>query len=275
MSDYDSDESLNTEDLNEINNTEFEQVEVKSVERTKQTKVQPIVKKSPKSVPEEPLEPTPTPKPKKPRSEKQIAHAKKLVELNKDRAEKRAKARAEGKIVDEKPLGRKPKPAPPKEEIVVNRQIEKIIYMIPDGQGGFEKHLNKPRITKKDIQYHKNIQEAEQEQLIAGKKLLTTKKGKIDNRSKKQRTPAQIAATEKLVAKAKERREAAKKKALADKQEEVEVIKDQVHNSIVEVVKTPAHLIQKKAERVIASRPAITDEDRQQAQNRRVKHLFS
>ena len=61
------------------------------------------------------------------------------------------------------------------------------------------------------IQYHKNIEQAEQEQLIGGKKFLAAKKGRIDNRSEA-RTPAQTAATEKLVAK--EQREAAKKHLL-------------------------------------------------------------
>jgi len=273
MSDSSSDESLGTEDLNEINETEFEQVPVKSVERSKQMRVQPIVKKTVKSDPEEPLEETTAPK--KVRSAKQIAHAKKLIELNKARAVARVKARAEGRIIDEKPLGRKPKPKPPKEEIVVNRQIERIVYMIPNQQGGFDKHLNKPRITKKDIQYHKNIQESEKEEIMIGKKLLTTKQGKVDNRSRKKRTPAQIAATEKLVQKAKERREAKQKKVAEDKQQEVEVIKNQVHNSIVEVVKTPAHMIQKRPERTLNTRLPITDADRQQAQNRKVKALFS
>ena len=61
------------------------------------------------------------------------------------------------------------------------------------------------------ILYHKNIEQAEQEQLIGGKKFLAAEKGRIDNRSEA-RTPAQIAATEKLVAK--EQREAAKKHLL-------------------------------------------------------------
>lgn len=282
MSDSDSDESINTEDLNEINDltsAPFEEVEVKSCERQKQVKRIPYREPSTAELEEQDAHVTVyknAPKPKKPRTEKQIAHSKKLSQLNKERAEVRKKARAEGKILDEKPLGRKPKPKPPKEEVVVNRQVEKIIYMIPNAEceGGFERHLNKPRITKKDIQYHKNLQEAEQEELIAGRKLLTTKKGKVDKRGKKERTPAQIKATEALVENARKRREEAKKNKQIEKRKDVEEIKDSVHNSIVEVVQTPASQLKKK-ERRIPERPPITDEDRKRVRDKKVKDLFS
>ena len=144
--------------------------------------------------------------------------------------------------------------------------------MIPDGNGGFEKHLNKPRITKKDVQYYKNLQESEQAELVAGRKLLTTKKGKVDQRSKKERTPAQIKATQDLVERARKRREDKAKLDKKTKQEELEDVKTQVHNSIVEVIKTPAHQIKKKEHRVP---PVITDEDRQRAKQKRVTDLFS
>ena len=166
MSEYDSDASLNTEDLNEINsvdNQTYEDVPVKSVERSKQTKRVPVVNEVVNEVPEEPV--VKTQPLKKARSEKQIQNIANLVKKNKERAEVRKQARAEGKVLDEKPLGRKPKPQPPKEEIIINREIQKIIYMIPDGQGGFEKHLNKPRLSKKDVQYQKNLIEVEKEEL--------------------------------------------------------------------------------------------------------------
>lgn len=267
----DSDESLNTEDLNEINsidNKTYEDVPVKSVERSKQTKRVPIEKEIENEVLEEPLEKS---KPlKKARTEKQKQNIENLVKRNKERAEARKKARAEGKIIDEKPLGRKSK-AKPKEEIVVNREIQKIIYMIPDGQGGFEKHLNKPRISKKDIQYQKNVMEVEKEELITGKVLLKTKQGKLDNRSKT-RSPAQIKATEALVARAKKKREDAKKSKMEAENSQMEQIKDEVHNTIVDVVKTPANQIKK---REIKQRPAITEEDRKIAKEKKIRDLFS
>ena len=268
---YDSDASLNTEDLNEINNVDnktYEEVPVKSVERTKQTKKKEIVKN-------EIVENPPViekPKTLKPRTEKQKANIARLIKLNKDRAEARKIARAEGKLIDEKPLGRRPKPKPPKEEIIVNREIQKIIYMIPDGRGNFEQHLNKPRISKKDVQYHKNVMEAEKEELIAGKVLLKTKLGNIDNRSKTKRTPAQIKATEALVAKQKKKREDAKKQNKQAENSKMEQINDTIHNTIVDVVKTPVDKIRKRA---IKPRPAITEEDRKIANAKKIQDLFS
>ena len=144
--------------------------------------------------------------------------------------------------------------------------------MIPDGKGNFEKHLNKPRISKKDIQYQKNLIEVEKEELITGKILLKTKQGKLDNRSKKSRTPAQIKATEALVARAKSRREDAKKSKDNLENSKMEKIKDEVHNTIVDVVKTPASQIKK---REIKPRPAITDEDRKLAKEKKIRDLFS
>ena len=79
----DSDESLNTEDLNEINsidNKTYEDIPVKSVERSKQIKRIPVEKEiveKETEVSEEPLEKS---KPlKKARSEKQIQNIANLV----------------------------------------------------------------------------------------------------------------------------------------------------------------------------------------------------
>lgn len=276
---YNSDASLDTEDLNEINemvSQPYEEVPVKSVERSKQTKKVPITKVAEENTTENTVEDTSEvktkPVKKKELTEKQKANIANLVKLNKQRAEARKKARAEGKLLDEKPLGRKPKPKPPKEEIVVNREVQKIIYMIPDGEGGFTKHLNKPRITKKDIQYHKNVMEAEKEELIAGKVLLKKKNGKLDNRSNKTRTPAQIKATEALVARAKQKRMDAKHSKEKSENTKMEQINDTIHNTIVDVVKTPVDKIKKRA---IKPRPAITEEDRKIANAKKIQDLFS
>ena len=144
--------------------------------------------------------------------------------------------------------------------------------MIPDGQGGFEKHLNKPRLSKKDVQYQKNLIEVEKEELLVGRALLKTKQGKIDNRSKKARTPAQIKATESLVARAKQRREDAKKKKSDSDDSKMEQINDTIHNTIVDVVKTPANKIKK---REIKPRAAITQLDRDNAKQKELLELFS
>ena len=121
---YNSDASLDTEDLNEINemvSQPYEEVPVKSVERSKQTKKVPITKVAEENTTENTVEDTSEVKTKqvqkKELTDKQKANIANLVKLNKQRAEARKKARAEGKLLDEKPLGRKPKPKPPKEEI--------------------------------------------------------------------------------------------------------------------------------------------------------------
>jgi len=273
MSEYSSsDESLDTEDLNEINGTEdqvYEEVQIKSVERTKQVQKVAVPKKE--KVEKTETEPVAAAKPKKRElSAKQRANIDALVKRNKERAVVRKQARDAGKILDEKPLGRKPKP---KQEVIVNKEIQKIIYMIPDGQGGFEKHLNAPRVSKKNAQYFKNLEAAEKEEVLAGKMLLKTKKGKVDARQQKGRTEKQKVATLALVERNRKRREASQQSKNQHEQQKMEQIKDQVHNTIIDVVTTPAAEMKKK-ERII-QRPAITEEDRQAAKERKIKDLFS
>ena len=278
MSEYsDSDESLDSADMaevNEIDDQAFEQVEVKGVERSKQVK-NVLVKKKPAEQPaEQPEEPVVQKEVKKKRelSEKQKENIKKLVERNKARAVERKRLREEGKPpLDEKPRGRKPKS--PKKEVIVNKEVQKIIYMLPDGNGGFQKHLNPPRLSKKDLKYYENVAEAEKEELLVGKKLLKTKSGKVDQR-KKERTEKQKAATLALIERNKAKREAKKKQTADLEQNKVEQIKDQVHNTIVEVVKTPREQI-KKRESVTINKEEITEEMREAARMKKIKDLFS
>jgi len=291
MSDTESDESICTEDMNEINaieNQVYEEVPVKSVERTKRVAKRFVNKPPPpqeevveepiKEVVEEPVKEE-VKKPKRPQSEKQKENIKKLVERNKARALERKKAKEEGKIIDEKPLGRKPKPKPPAQEVIINREIQKIIYMVPDGQGGYEKHLNPPSksFSKKDMEYHKNMLESEKEDIVKGRVLMKTKKGTVDKRSnQKTRTPAQIAATQKLVELSKKKAEDRKKNKKSEKDSMVETIKSEVHNSIVDVVTTKREDLKKKEiKRSPERQPKFTDRDRQLLQQRKVQELFS
>jgi len=236
MSQSESDESLDTEDLNEVNDIDnhvYEDVPVKSVERSKQTKRVMVPKEAPPEVVREEA-PTITKIAKRPQTEKQKASIQRLVALNKKRAADRKIARTEGRIIDEKRLGRPPRgpPKTDKGEIIVNKEVQKIIYMIPDGKGNFEQHLNKPRISKRELQYEKNIMKAQEEELLAGgRKLLKTKRGNVDNRSTKKRTPAQIAATEKLVEQSRLKREAAKKKTAQADRDKMQDIKDEVYRA--------------------------------------------
>ena len=71
------------------------------------------------------------------------------------------------------------KKAQPKQTTIVK---EKVIYMIPDKDGGYKKVKN-PELTKRDlvrIEREKELQAKEQE---LGKRLLAKKNGKLDKRS--------------------------------------------------------------------------------------------
>jgi len=302
MSDSDSDESLNTEDLNEINSTnnnfeeeETVEVEVKSIEREKQTKkvkkseikekpvkakkertpaqkaatarmleankkkkeeklknknneIKPEIKKTKKikskkeieNVISENLETideevnneineevqnNKKTKVKKPPSEKQLAARANLIKINKARAE----ARKEGKEAGGK-LGRK------KHEYNVIR--EKIIYMIPDGNGDFKK-IRTPVITDKQRQKQEQVQKNKEEfneiQEKATKILKQKKNGKIDGRS--QKSEAQLKILEKAREKAKLKRQEQLK---AKKEKEKNELKETITDSVIDVVTKPA-----------------------------------
>ena len=177
---YDSDESLNTEDLNEINSTkeEFEEVEVevKGVAREKQIKkVKQLKKKTENKIEiakenktenkiENVIEESPIKnKPKKPMSEKKKIALENLIKLNKERA----RLRAEGKLKAEKKLGRP-------QTIIKNEVKEKIIYMIQDNNTGEYVPIKKGKrtLTQKDIAYLENKKRAEEEEILIGRKFM-------------------------------------------------------------------------------------------------------
>lgn len=140
-----------------------------------------------------------------------------------------------------KPKGRPPKPL---EEKLAKQTIvkEKIIYMIPNENGGYDKVKNK-QLTARDlkkIEEEKKITEMEQQ---LGKKLLRKSNGKLDKRSigDRTRTPAQIEATKKMLA-ANEKRRAAQKE-LKDLKKENKT-KEVVKEALNEVIYKPS----KKAE---------------------------
>lgn len=110
---------------------------------------------------------------------------------------------------------------------------EKVIYMIPDDNGGYKKVKN-PVLTERDLKKIKLEQDKEEQEKQIGKKLIQKKNGTIDKRSigMKTRTPAQIAATERMLEANKKRRETLKS---LKKQENKEIVKD----SLREVVKEP------------------------------------
>ena len=147
-----------------------------------------------------------------------------------------------GKKVDsvpKKPKGRPPKPI---EEKLAKQIItkEKIIYMIPDDSGGYTEFKNQ-KLTKKDMRKIENDKLFKKEQEEVGKKLIQKRNGALDKRSlpKKEPTQKQIDARLNFVANNKKRAEDRRKL----KNDDISRI---VHNTVVDVVKTPANQIQKK-----------------------------
>ena len=110
---------------------------------------------------------------------------------------------------------------------------EKVIYMIPDDNGGYKK-VNNPALSQRDLKKIKLEKEKEEQEKLIGKKLIQKKNGTIDKRSigMKTRTPAQIAATERMLEANKKRREALK---INKQKEDKQIVKD----SLREVVKEP------------------------------------
>jgi len=141
----------------------------------------------------------------------------------------------EGVKPKSKKMGRPPKSL---EEKLAKRVVvkEKIIYMIQDENGEFQR-LNKSKITNKDVKQFDLKKEKEKQELELGKLLITRKNGKVDKRSSQtKRTPAQIEATRKLVELNKKKREDKKaEKKIEKKIETKEIVKE----SVREVVNEP------------------------------------
>ena len=138
-------------------------------------------------------------------------------------------------VLNEETIKKKPKgrPKKPIEEKLAKQVItkEKIIYMVQNEKGEYEKAKN-PKLTARELKKMELEKEKERKEIELGKKLQTRKNGKIDNRSAKQRTPAQIEATKKLVEANKKRRE---EKNKFQKEEKKQIIKE----SVREVVNEP------------------------------------
>ena len=116
---------------------------------------------------------------------------------------------------------------------------EKRIYMVKDENGEYKEEKIKPLTERqlKKIELEKKNTELEIEM---GKKLVRTKKGKVDNRSSKERTPAQIAHSKKLVELNRLRRE---KRKTENKESLDKSIDDSVKKSIVQVITAPKEMI--------------------------------
>lgn len=308
MSEYDSDESLNSEDLKELksaNHDDFEdqifEKPKKSVERNRKTEKKPKYKYDEPPVEElnkrdeeeekyheekeledynksygldkkgKPLKKEITEitentkvkkeKVKKPRTEKQLANDKRLADLAKERARQRKEAKEKNLPLAKEAKNKAGRPKDPK--IEVNN-----IYYIQDNAGNFIKVEN-PKITKKDIQYHENDEKTKEQEKALGKALLRKKNGTADKRqNKREPTQKQIEARKKFVENNKKRAEEKRKK-------QNEEIQEVVHNTIVDVVKTPKTELVKKEKKRLPQIPVLTEEKKKQIELKKALSLFT
>lgn len=137
-----------------------------------------------------------------------------------------------------KPRGR---PKKPLEEKLAKQIItkEKIIYMVQNDKGDYEKAKN-PKITNRELKKIELNKHKEQKEIELGKTLQIRKNGKIDNRSAKVRTPAQIEATRKLVEANKKRRE---DKTTHKKEVKKQIIKESVREVVNEPFYQPPAIV--------------------------------
>lgn len=233
----DSDESINSEELNKLQgelNEAFEKPKIE-VEPVKQIEVEPVNEDIPlvKQIEVEPVKQIKE-KVKKP-TKKQLLEQKKLLEqqlenIEDDEPKEEIKKKGRGR------------PKKTQEEKLAKKTIikEKVIYMIPDKETGDYKEVkNAKPLSKrhlKKIEEEKEIQKKEEE---IGKRIVRTKTGKEDKRSSKERTPAQIAHSKRLVEMMAKKR--AEKKQTANKN-----MKDTIKQAVVEVVSKPIESVKKE-----------------------------
>ena len=293
MSDNESDESLNTEDMQELVETK-KQIITGGVERSSpKNEKKPKVKKTKKEVLENNedvtenivIEEKQKVKVKKERTQAQIDATKRMVEANKKKREDKLKDLENTKVdtkktekvkkvkeepleeVEEKPKKKIGRPKTHTKE-VIHKIHEKVIYMIPDGNGGFEEVKNPKPLCKKDLKKIELEKQVKQNEIELVKKLVRKKNGTTDLRSKNKRTEKQIENSKKLVEYNKKKRE---EKLKLQKEQLNETIKEQVQDSMIEVVSKPISQI--KEERKL-KKNIITKEEREAYEFQKKKSLF-
>ena len=145
--------------------------------------------------------------------------------------------------VKKKKVGR---PEKSLEEKLAKKTIikERVVYMIPNSSGGYDKVKNK-QLTEKDLKRIEEEKKVENLEVEMGRKLLKKKNGTLDKRSigQKTRTPAQIAATKAMLEANKKRREA--QRELKDMKKEIKT-KETVKEALTEVIYAPSKKSQPK-----------------------------
>ena len=117
--------------------------------------------------------------------------------------------------------------------------IEKKIYMVQDDNGDYVEKKEKP-LSARDLKKIEVEKQNIKTEIEIGKKLIRKKNGKLDNRSVKERSPAQIAHSIKLVELNRLRRE---KKLIDSKKELDNSIDNSVKKSMIKIITEPKKML--------------------------------
>tara|TARA_R110000796_G_scaffold113976_1_gene225730 strand:- start:1072 stop:1749 length:678 start_codon:yes stop_codon:yes gene_type:complete len=153
-------------------------------------------------------------------------------------------------VIEDKPLVIEDKPAiitpikqkrgrPKKNKTESIKIIEKKIYMVQDDNGDYVEKKEKP-LSARDLKKIEVEKQNIKTEIEIGKKLIRKKNGKLDNRSVKERTPAQIAHSIKLVELNRLRRE---KKLIDSKKELDNSIDNSVKKSMIKIITEPKKML--------------------------------
>ena len=153
-------------------------------------------------------------------------------------------------VIEDKPLVIEDKPAiitpikqkrgrPKKNKTESIKIIEKKIYMVQDDNGDYVEKKEKP-LSARDLKKIEVEKQNIKTEIEIGKKLIRKKNGKLDNRSVKERSPAQIAHSIKLVELNRLRRE---KKLIDSKKELDNSIDNSVKKSMIKIITEPKKML--------------------------------
>jgi len=224
----DSDSSIATDELNEI------QSQLKSTYSEPEIQ-KPKAKPKPKVKGKAPIKPPPT----KPPTVKKVAKKGKVVKLPEPEVE--AEVIEEPVVEEVKPKKRMGRPPKSLEEKLAKQVIvkEKLIYVIQDPVTGNMVKKDASKMGARELKKLQQQQEHDELEVKYGRSLAKLKNGKT--KLPRERTEAQKAATALLMERNKIRRENAKK---AKESKAKEDLKEAVTQSVVEVVSRPAVKVQ-------------------------------
>ncbi len=167
-----------------------------------------------------------------------------------------------------KTRGRPPKPQSEKGKVIERTIIEKHFYLAPIGENGAYEKVSVNKITPKNVKKFENIEKSKELMEEHDTTYKLKKNGQIDKRSAnrgatKQRTEKQIAAAKALGQRTKEKYQKLK-------EEKEKKLKHTIEDTIIDVVSTP---IQKVKEKKMEERKSL--EQKKKEQMLKSKSLFS